>query len=425
MPPKKVIVEEVLGPWALGRFSTNLKVGVVGMPNVGKSTLYNCLTKCSIPAENFPFCTIEPNTTRVSVPDERFEWLVEQNKPKSIVRPHLEIVDIAGLVKGAADGAGLGNHFLSHIKAVDGIIHVMRAFEDTEVIHVEDRVDPIEDIEIISTELRIKDLEFMHNKLNQMKKDAPRASTPVMKKELEEELETVNKVVNWLEAGKEVRTGMHQWSTKDVYYLNHYSLITAKPVMYLINLTEKDFQRKKNKWLVKINDWVKSHGGGVMIPFSGATEQSILDMPADDADMWCSEMGITSVLPKIIKTAFSMVHLIYFFTSGPDEVRGWCIRKGYLAPQAAGVIHGDFERGFICAETMAFEDLKEHGTENAVKAAGKYRQEGKLYEVKDGDVIFFKFNVTAQKGNLKQVGHVAGTAHPIKEKPKATTKGKS
>ena len=350
------------------------------MPNVGKSTLYNALSNCSIPAENFPFCTIDPNSTRVHVPDDRFDWLVEHHKPKSVVQPFLEIVDIAGLVKGASGGAGLGNAFLSHIKAVDGILHVMRAFDDADVIHVEDRVDPVDDIEIITSELRIKDLEFMNNHLAKMNKDAQRAAqNPQMAKAHKAEMETVKKVIAWLEEGKEVRNGMDQWSASDVDFLNSYQLLTAKPVIYLINLTKKDFARKKNKWLVKIHEWVKAHGGGTIIPFSGAFESELQDTPEDEKAQFQKDCEMQTVLPKIVKTAFSTIHLIYFFTAGSDEVKAWCIRKGFKAPQAAGAIHTDFERGFICAETMSFADLKELGSESECKAKGKYKQEGKTY----------------------------------------------
>ena len=364
------------------------------MPNVGKSTLYNALTNCAIPAENFPFCTIEPNSTRVNVPDARFDWLVEQNKPKSVVAPYLEIVDIAGLVKGASTGAGLGNSFLSHIKAVDGIAHVMRCFEDADVIHVEDRVDPVDDIEIITSELRAKDLEFMSALKEKTEKEVTRAANAMAAKEQKQELETICKVVDWLESGKEVRHGMEQWTSNDVMYLNKYQLLTAKPVIYLVNLSRKDFERKKNKFLVKIHEWVQAHGGGTIIPFSAEVESELQHVAEEDKAQWCKDQGVQTMLPKIITTAFSTVHLIYFFTAGPDEVKAWCIRKGYKAPQAAGAIHTDFERCFICAEVMAFDDLKELGSEQAVKTAGKYRQEGKTYTVQDADVIFFKFNVS-------------------------------
>ncbi|WZN62148.1 ribosome-binding ATPase YchF [Chloropicon roscoffensis] len=389
MPPKKGKgkgVEEAKS--VLGRFSSHLKIGIVGLPNVGKSTLFNTMTKCQVPAENFPFCTIEPNSARVNVPDDRYQWLIDLYKPKSKVPAFLEVVDIAGLVKGAAEGAGLGNAFLSNISAVDGIFHVLRAFDDTEVVHVEDRIDPVEDIEIIAGELLAKDLARITNHLE----DVSKKTRGGVKKEQEEEIAMCTKIKETLEAGKEIRK--ETWTGKEIDYLNTQGFLTAKPVVFLVNLSEKDYKRKKNKWLVKIHEWIqKNSPGDVMIPYSGALESSLIDMPEDEAKAYLEENKMTSCLPKIVKTGFASINLIYFFTAGPDEVKCWQIRQGYKAPQAAGTIHTDFEKGFICAEVMKFDELKEAGTESAVKAAGKYRQEGKNYVVEDGDIIFFKFNV--------------------------------
>lgn len=396
MPPKKAVKEDVIGPWMLGRFTKSLKVGLVGMPNVGKSTLYNSLSKSHhSKTANVPFCTIDPTETRAFLEDERFDWLVEQHKPKSEVKAYVTVVDIAGLISGASKGEGLGNAFLSHIQAVDGIIHVMRAFEDDDVIHAEDTVDPVRDIGTICNELRIKDLSFMEGKMAQHKREqvSARAKSPNHLKLWEQEKETMEKVIACLTEGKDVKNNMENWNTKDIEFLNDYMLLTAKPTMFAINMNHKDYCRKKNKFLKPIYEWVQANApGSTMIPYCGSFEEELQDLEndAERAERLKTD-GTTSAMNKIITTSFHMVHLINFFTSGPDEVRAWTIRKGYKAPQAAGVIHTDFEKKFIMAETMTFTDLKELGTELEVKAAGKYRMEGKMYEVQDGDVIFYKF----------------------------------
>lgn len=362
----------------------------MGLPNVGKSTLFNTLSKCQIPAENFPFCTIEPNFARVNVPDERYNRLIETYQPKSKVPAFLEVHDIAGLVKGASEGAGLGNAFLSNISAVDGIFHVCRAFEDADVVHVEDRIDPVEDLDIIHGELRAKDLAQVTNVVESLEK-----KRGGLKKEQEVELAQARKIQAVLEEGKDIRHC--EWTAKETDFLNTLMLLTAKPCVYLVNLSEKDYKRKKNKWLNKIAQWVKSRSDkDPIIPYSGALESALLDMPDDEAQAYQKENEVTSGLDKIVTTGFRAINLIYFFTAGADEVKCWQIRKGTKAPGAAGAIHTDFERGFICAEVMKFDEFKELGGEQQVKAAGKYRQQGKQYLVEDGDIIYFKFNVTSK-----------------------------
>ncbi|KAJ7015374.1 obg-like ATPase 1 [Populus alba x Populus x berolinensis] len=315
MPPKASKSKEAPSERPiLGRFSSHLKIGIVGLPNVGKSTLFNTLTKMSIPAENFPFCTIEPNEARVNIPDERFEWLCQLFKPKSEVSAFLEIHDIAGLVRGAHAGQGLGNSFLSHIRAVDGIFHVLRAFEDPDIIHVDDIVDPVRDLEVISAELRLKDIEFIERRIEDVEKSMKRSND----KQLKIEMEMCQRVKAWLEEEKDVRLG--DWKAADIEILNTFQLLTAKPVVYLVNMNERDYQRKKNKFLPKIHTWVQEHGGETIIPFSCVLERNLADMLPHEADKYCEENKVQSALSKIIKTGFSAINLIYFFTAGPDEV---------------------------------------------------------------------------------------------------------
>lgn len=395
MAPKKKVEECQTEPWMLGRFSKALKVGLVGLPNVGKSTLYNSLSKSHhSKTANVPFCTIDPSETRAFMEDDRFDWLVAKDKPKNEIRAYVTVVDIAGLISGASNGEGLGNAFLSHISSVDGLIHVLRAFEDDDVIHAEDTVDPVRDINTIMNELRIKDLSFMMGRQTERKRQqvSERAKSPMALKKWQEEMDCMAKIIECLEAGKDIRNNMENWGTGDIEFLNDYALLTSKPCMFAINMNKKDYCRKKNKFLKPIFEWVQANAkGSVMIPYCGSYEEEMQDLENDAARAaQLKEDETTSAMNKMISTAFHMVHLINFFTSGPDEVRQWTIRKGYKAPQAAGVIHTDFEKKFVMAEVMAFDVLKELGDESAVKSAGKYRQEGKGYEVTDGDVIFYK-----------------------------------
>jgi obg-like ATPase 1 len=379
----------------LGKFSTNLKVGLVGAPNVGKSTLYNAMSKSHhSEAANYPFCTINPSETKVIMEDNRVDWLVDMAKPKNILKAHLTIVDIAGLIKGASNGAGLGNAFLSHINAVDGIIHVMRAFEDDSVIHHDDKPNPVADIEMITSELRLKDIDMLTRmrEAHQKKRASSATKSPAALKAWETEAACMEKFKTWLEDGKEIRNGLHEWNSTDIDYLNEYALLTAKPVLFAINLSFTDYKRKKNKFLKPIFEWVQANAkGAAMIPFCGSYEEEIQGLePPEFKAKEEAEDGAPSALQKMMREAFKMVNLVNFFTFGPDEVRAWNIRKGFLAPKAGGVIHTDFEKAFIMAEVMAVNELMEVGSVAAMKEKGRWRQEGKGYEVKDGDCIEFK-----------------------------------
>jgi len=398
MPPKKAVVVEKKP--IVGRMGTNLTMGVVGLPNVGKSTFFNILTKLSAPAENFPFCTIDPNEGRVPVPDIRFNQLCDIYKPASKVPAYLNVTDIAGLVKGAAEGQGLGNAFLSHIKACDGIFHMVRVFEDEDITHVEGNVDPIRDIEIINNELRYKDMEAVNKIYKEVDTKYNRANDKTFKTDFE----VLTKLKEMLGEDQKKWAKNHDWNEKEIEVLNKHLFLTTKPTVFLLNMTEKEYIKKKNKWLVKIKQWIDENDkGAICIPFSAQYEATLMALPTDeDREAHCKETGATSVMDKIITTGYKALHLSYFFTAGADEVKCWTIQQGFTAPKAAGRIHGDFEKGFIMAEVMKFDDLKEHGNENAVKAAGKYRQQGKNYVCEDGDIILFKFNAGAGLSSKKK-----------------------
>lgn len=386
MPPKKVAEEEKI---LLGRPSNNVQIGLVGLPNVGKSTLFNLFGGLQVPAENYPFCTIDPALTTVILPDERFTHLCQAWKPKSEVAAVLRVTDIAGLVKGAAEGKGLGNAFLSNIQSVDAIFHVARAFIDKTIEHVEGDVNPIRDFEIIRGELIAKDLEWVGKAKERLAKEMRSKAT----KEQKAEDETLQKVIDMLKENKEVRFG--DWKNNDIDTLNGLNLLTAKSVVFLINISKDNFIKQQNKWLKDIKEWVaKNCPGDVVIPYSAIFEQEYMALPdAESKKKFTDEHKVPSMMSRIIQNGFKALKLINFFTTGEDEVRAWTIRQNTKAPQAAAVIHTDFEKNFICAMAYNFAQFKECGsTEKAVKDGGFMREQGKQYVVQDGDILFIKQN---------------------------------
>lgn len=360
----------------LGRVGNTLKMGIVGFPNVGKSSTFNLLSNMQVRAENVPFCTIDPNVAKVPVADARFDKLCTMFQPKSRVPATLTIYDIAGLVPNAHKGEGLGNQFLSNIQAVDGIFHMVRVFEDVEVIHTEVEVDPLRDLTAIAHELCMKDLIAVDRKLAELETKITRMNDAPSKKERELLLRVRELLVvdRWV--------GAQTWTSSEVEQLNDYLFFTAKPVVYLLNLSAGDYLARKNRYLARIKEWIDRNCPGRIVPFSVEFEQMRNRGEAEGP----------SAIDRIIKTGYEALNLVHYFTAGEDEVRAWTVRKHSKAPKAAGVIHSDFELGFICAEVMRYEDLAELGTESEVRAAGRYKQHGREYEVEDGDVIFFKFN---------------------------------
>lgn len=422
MPPKakKKKEDEDLGLMKAARFGrvkNTLTMGFVGLPNVGKSTLTNLLSGSThAEAANYPFCTIDPNIVQCVVPSKDFKYLAECYNPPSVVPAVLKVTDIAGLIKGASEGAGLGNAFLSHIAAVDGIYHLVRAFDSDEVIHVDDIVDPIRDLETIQGELCAKDKATLENVLERERervrkeKGMSRSATNFT---LSEAFTSAHeKATKLVETNTPIQTG--EFKDSEVEIIRDWGCITTKPQIYVVNLSQKSFLRKGNKWLPKIVEWVNTHGGGQILPVSCEFEQTLFDLK-DDPDSQkafldeCKNEAakvelkgeIRSMIPRLIRAGRASLCLQSFFTAGPKEVRAWTIMKGTLAPQAAGVIHTDFERGFIKAEVCAFADFKAlHKGEASMaklKEAGKYRQEGKQYAMQDGDIVVFMHNTTTGK----------------------------
>jgi len=364
-----------------------LKCGIVGLPNVGKSTLFNCLSNAKAQAANFPFCTIEPNVGTITVPDERINQLAEIVKPERVVPTTIEIVDIAGLVKGASKGEGLGNKFLANIRETDAIIHVLRCFEDPNVVHVDGSVDPIRDKEIIDIELQLKDLESVEARISKVQRAAKAGD-----KEASKQYDLLERIKSALEQGKSART-VQLVTADDEEFMKELQLITSKPVMYVCNVEEASVV-KGNAHVDRVREAVKSESAEVLV-IGAAIEADIASLETyEERQMFLQDLGLDEPgVAKLIKAAYRLLNLQTYFTAGVKEVRAWTIHKGDTAPQAAGVIHTDFEKGFIRAEVIRFNDYITYKSEAAIKEAGKMGVEGKEYVVQDGDVMHFRFNV--------------------------------